>query len=223
VAERRPEAVTIGVVTFRRPDDLAALLPLLLEQAAAVEGPDRTVDVLVVDNDPAQSARPVVETLAAERVRYVPEPVPGIAAARNRVLDETAADLLVFIDDDERPQAGWLAALLATRAATGAVAVAGAVVSAFDGDLDPWVQAGAFFRSRLLAPSDYGLLAMVTAVIAVADIFRDLGLSTAAVQAPRLTAGQRANLFWINSGVGLLLSLAAFAAAPLLAAVYGRS
>ncbi|MBJ7453929.1 MAG: oligosaccharide flippase family protein, partial [Blastococcus sp.] len=34
--------------------------------------------------------------------------------------------------------------------------------------------------SRLLGPSDYGLLAMVMAVIGVADVFRDLGLSTAA-------------------------------------------
>jgi PST family polysaccharide transporter len=76
--------------------------------------------------------------------------------------------------------------------------------------------------SRLLLPRDYGLVAMVTAVIGIADIFRDLGLSTAAIQARVLTAGQRANLFWINTAVGLLLGLAALAAAPLLAAAYGH-
>ncbi|MCZ2817755.1 lipopolysaccharide biosynthesis protein [Modestobacter sp. VKM Ac-2984] len=76
--------------------------------------------------------------------------------------------------------------------------------------------------SRLLSPADYGLLAMTTVVIGIADIFRDLGLSTAAVQARVLTRGQRSNLFWINSAIGLGLALLVFAGAPLLAAVYGR-
>jgi glycosyltransferase involved in cell wall biosynthesis len=143
--------ITIGVLTFRRPDDLAAILPLLLEQAAEVETPDRRVEVLVVDNDASASGRPVVDRLAAGRVRYVVEPTPGIAAARNRVLEEAAGStVLVFIDDDERPHARWLGHLLDTQARTGADAVAGAVVSDFDGVLDPWVAAGGFFQRRRL-------------------------------------------------------------------------
>ncbi len=76
--------------------------------------------------------------------------------------------------------------------------------------------------SRLLDPREYGLLGMVVVVLGVADVFRDMGLSTAAVQARTLTTGQRANLFWLNAGVGLLLSLAALACAPLLGALYGE-
>lgn len=76
--------------------------------------------------------------------------------------------------------------------------------------------------SRLLGPTDYGLLAMVMAVIGVADVFRDLGLSTAAIQARTLSARQRSNLFWVNTGTGLLLTLLAVAAAPLLEGLYGR-
>lgn len=146
-------SVTIGVLTFRRPDDLAALLPLLLDQAAAVEVEGVAVDVLVVDNDPAGSGGPVVARWGGSRTRHVVEPTPGIAAARNRVLDEVTGDLLVFIDDDERPHAGWLGHLLAAHERTGAVAVAGAVVSDFGGPLDPWVADGAFFRRRRL-PTD---------------------------------------------------------------------
>ena len=81
---------------------------------------------------------------------------------------------------------------------------------------------GVVVLSRLLSPSDYGLLAMTTAVVGIADIFRDMGLSSAAVQAKTLSRGQRTNLFWINSGIGLLLSLVIFVAAPLLALVYAR-
>jgi O-antigen/teichoic acid export membrane protein len=76
--------------------------------------------------------------------------------------------------------------------------------------------------SRLLGPTDYGLLAMVMAVIGVADVFRDLGLSTAAIQARTLSAQQRSNLFWVNTGTGLLLTVLAVVAAPLVEALYGR-
>ena len=150
------EVVTIGVLTFRRPGDLAAVLPLLLDQAAGQTEPGRRVEVLVVDNDPDASAAPVVDALRADTrgadLRYVVEPTPGIAAARNRVLDEAAGSrLLVFVDDDERPHPGWLGALLDTAARTGAAAVAGAVVSDFVEQPGPWVQAGDFFRRRRLA------------------------------------------------------------------------
>jgi glycosyltransferase involved in cell wall biosynthesis len=141
--------VTIAVLTFHRPDDLAAALALLTVQAAQV-GPGHRAEVLVVDNDPAGSARSVAAA-AGDSVRYVVEPEPGIAAARNRALDEAAgSDLLAFIDDDERPHDGWLAHLLATHEQTGAALVAGAVVSAFAQPLDPFLQAGDFFRRRRL-------------------------------------------------------------------------
>jgi len=74
--------------------------------------------------------------------------------------------------------------------------------------------------ARLLSPHDYGLLAMVTTIIGVAELFRDFGLSSAAVQAKSLSARQRDNLFWINTALGLALSLIIFFGAPLIAAVY---
>ena len=70
--------------------------------------------MLVVDNDPAASARSAC-TGFHPAVRYVHEPRPGIAAARSRALREAGEhDVLVFIDDDERPSAGWLRSLLDT-------------------------------------------------------------------------------------------------------------
>jgi succinoglycan biosynthesis protein ExoM len=146
-----PLTVTIGVLTFRRPADLAALLPLLAEQAGAAEAAGYRVEVLVVDNDPEGSGRPVVAQARLPLVRYVLEPEPGIAAARNRVLAEVRdRDVLVFIDDDERPHGDWLGPLLRTQRRTGAVAVAGAVVSAFSGPVDPWLAEGGFFLRRRL-------------------------------------------------------------------------
>lgn len=76
--------------------------------------------------------------------------------------------------------------------------------------------------ARLLVPADFGLVAMIVAVIGVAEVFRDFGLSAAAVQAPELTRAQRDNLFWANTGLGLVCALVALATTPLLVAVYGE-
>lgn len=74
--------------------------------------------------------------------------------------------------------------------------------------------------ARLLTPEDFGLVAMVTAVIGIAEMIKDFGLSTAAVQAQDLTDGERTNLFWANLGLGTAAGLAAAAAGPLIVAGY---
>lgn len=76
--------------------------------------------------------------------------------------------------------------------------------------------------ARLLSPFEFGVAAMVTAAIGVADVFRDLGLSTAAIQARNLRQEEQRNLFYVNSGTGLLLSLAAYVLAPAVAAFFGE-
>jgi succinoglycan biosynthesis protein ExoM len=183
-AEHSALSLVLAVLTYRRTSDLPELLPQLLEQAATVD--DRT-SVLVVDNDAEASARATVEALALPDVRYVVEPTPGIAAARNRVLDETRdADLLVFIDDDERPEPGWLAALVACQRAEGCAAVAGAVVPEVGAIEDPWILAGGFFvRQRhatgaeMPAASTANLLLDLRQVRALGDVRFDarFGLS----------------------------------------------
>ena len=138
--------VTIAVLTFRRPADLADLLPDLVGQARAVPA---EVEILVVDNDPAAGARDQVRSFGAEEfVRYTHEAVPGIAAARNRALDESRTELLIFIDDDERPTPTWLADLLTVYEHHRPRAVVGPVVSRWEDPPSPWVQAGRFFDRR---------------------------------------------------------------------------
>lgn len=76
--------------------------------------------------------------------------------------------------------------------------------------------------ARLLTATDYGLMGMVLAAIGIGHLLRDVGLSSAAVQAKNLSRPQRDNLFWLNSGVGAALMLVAWVAGPLLAAFYNR-
>jgi len=74
--------------------------------------------------------------------------------------------------------------------------------------------------ARLLGPKDYGLVGMVTAFTGVLSLFRDFGLSSAAVQRMTVTEEQVSTLFWINMLVGALLGLLTLAMAPALAAFY---
>lgn len=74
--------------------------------------------------------------------------------------------------------------------------------------------------SRLLSPADFGLVAMAMAVIGIGELFRDLGLSGAAIQAPTLSRVQRDNLFWLNAASGLVCGLIACGLAPVIASIY---
>ena len=141
-------AVVVAVLTYRRTDWLPALLHELAAQAGTVVP---RAEVVVVDNDPEASAADVVGVWAGRGVRYVHEPRPGISAARNRALAEAdGADLLAFVDDDEMPSPGWLAALVSAWSAWGCAAVAGPVPAQFLAPADAWVSgSGVFDRRRL--------------------------------------------------------------------------
>jgi O-antigen/teichoic acid export membrane protein len=76
--------------------------------------------------------------------------------------------------------------------------------------------------ARLLDPADFGLVAMVTAVTGFYDLFRDGGLSAAAIQQANVTEEQRSTLFWINILIGMALTLLCLLSAPLLVTFYNE-
>jgi PST family polysaccharide transporter len=82
---------------------------------------------------------------------------------------------------------------------------------------------GAFLvLARLLTPTDFGLVGMVTVVMGFATIFTDLGFSTALVQAPNLRRAEVAGALALVGGAGALLSLSLFIGAPALSAFYSE-
>ena len=74
--------------------------------------------------------------------------------------------------------------------------------------------------ARLLQPEDFGLMAMVTVVTGVLELFASAGLSLAAVQKSTINNDQTSTLFWINIIVGMTLGLLCLIVAPLLVAFY---
>lgn len=74
--------------------------------------------------------------------------------------------------------------------------------------------------ARLIIPEHFGLFMMVTAITAIVEQVRELGLSSATVQRQTLSHAEVSNLFWINTGTSLALALLLLAAAPLIASYY---
>jgi succinoglycan biosynthesis protein ExoM len=142
------QSLAIAVLTYKRTEQLVPLIGTLREQAASVGMP---ASIVVVDNDPDASARHPASRALGDSGRYVHEPTPGIAAARNRALREARdSTLLVFIDDDEVPINGWLQELVDEYLRSWPVAVVGPVVSTYEKAPENWIEEGGFFTRRRL-------------------------------------------------------------------------
>jgi PST family polysaccharide transporter len=77
--------------------------------------------------------------------------------------------------------------------------------------------------ARLIIPEDFGLVMMVMAVTAIADQFRDLGLSSATVQRKDISHEEVTNLFWVNVLAGVSIALFVCAISPLVSLYYKES
>ena len=133
--------ITVGVLTFQR----AAQLDHCLRSLCHLDPRSPAFEIVVVDNDPAASARVQVAELRNASdipIRYLHEPRPGVAAARNRVLDDPArADVVAFIDDDEWAEPDWLVQLYSGYLNNGGGVVQGRVISVLDGGGPGWASA----------------------------------------------------------------------------------
>jgi O-antigen/teichoic acid export membrane protein len=74
--------------------------------------------------------------------------------------------------------------------------------------------------ARLLLPSDFGIVGMVSAITGLLGSLGDLGLSSATIQREEITHEQVSTLFWINVVFSLLISVMVAALAPAIAWFY---
>ncbi|MRW89951.1 glycosyltransferase [Duganella sp. FT80W] len=132
--------IDICIATYRRP----ALLGALLAALALQDRRGMALRLIVIDNDQHGTAHAAAQAGAAQcglPLLYQIEPRQNIALARNRALWLSAADYIVFIDDDETPAPGWLAALLDCCRRCDADLVFGPVDSVLPADAPAWAHA----------------------------------------------------------------------------------
>lgn len=137
--------IAVCLATYKRPDMLNRLLASLARQETKGQF---TFEVVVVDNDSEQAAKPVVrmaEESFPTRIQYLVEPERSIALVRNRAISATQSDFIAFIDDDEFADPDWLQTLFTYCEATKADGVLGPVRPYYPAGTPQWVVKGGFF------------------------------------------------------------------------------
>ena len=138
--------IAVCICTYKR----QRLLIRLLDHVAKQETNNRfTVSITVVDNDAAASAESSVLQFAATSavpVKYFVEPRQSICLARNKAVEESDADLVAFIDDDEFPASRWLLNLFNACCEEGVSGVIGPVKRHFDEQPPKWIVKGPFYQ-----------------------------------------------------------------------------
>src|SRR5690349_5907399 len=82
--------------------------------------------------------------------------------------------------------------------------------------------AAAIILARLLAPEDFGLVAIVTVLTSFAPLLIDFGLLDATAQRSRITPAQVSGLFWVSTAIGVAVAAVVAAGSPLIAWIYGE-
>jgi glycosyltransferase involved in cell wall biosynthesis len=106
----RPVDVTVAICTRARPQLLTSCLRSVLALRPEDAADRLRFDVMVVDNDPPDSATARL-VAGTPGVRYVREPRPGLDFARNRALAEARSEWIAYLDDDVVVDRGWLEGL----------------------------------------------------------------------------------------------------------------
>jgi glycosyltransferase involved in cell wall biosynthesis len=102
-------ALTASIVIPTR--NRAATLAQVLRAVIPVAGP-AGAEVVVADNGSTDATAEVARGAAGDGVRHVVEPVAGATRVRNTAMRAARGEVLVFVDDDAIPRAGWLAGIL---------------------------------------------------------------------------------------------------------------
>ncbi len=80
----------------------------------------------------------------------------------------------------------------------------------------------AIVLARLLAPEDFGLVAIVAVLTSFAPALIDFGLADAIAQRGRITRRQVSALFWLSTAIGSTVALGVAAGSPLIATIYSE-
>ena len=141
--------VAVCACTYQRPEGLNNLLAGLATQRFTAI-PQPLISIVIADNEACETTAQICHDFSRDTgipLIYVPVAKRGISYARNACLDQLPkdTDLLAFIDDDERPEPGWLEALLVMQKQTGSDVVYGPVSPIFPEATPRWIQESDFF------------------------------------------------------------------------------
>lgn len=139
--------ISVCICTYKRAhisQTLASINALNLPQSCELE-------IVVVDNDEALFAKPLVAQAKAEfnyPLYYFQHSAQNISAARNLCLEKASGDWIALLDDDEIADPNWLLNLYQAAQQYQADIVCGQVVSTYPAGTEQWVIDGGFFDRK---------------------------------------------------------------------------
>jgi glycosyltransferase involved in cell wall biosynthesis len=143
-------AASVVVCTHNRSARLARCLAALSAQSAAAN----EYEVIIVDNGSSDDTRDLATAFCRRHpaFRYISEPNPGVAVARNTGVRDSAGAILAFADDDTEPEPSWLQRILGCfRALPDVGVVGGEIIPMWGAERPDWL------TDRLLRPLSAGL------------------------------------------------------------------
>jgi PST family polysaccharide transporter len=78
------------------------------------------------------------------------------------------------------------------------------------------------FLARILTPSMFGIIGMITVFSNFAILFIDLGFSAALIQKKEVTPAHFSSVFWLNLGIGVLMYSLFYISAPFISTFYNQ-
>ena len=217
--ENEPGDATISIVvpTFNRAESIARLLDALASNDLARFG----AEVIVVDDGSTDSTEQAV-TQSDLRVTYLRQAGAGPAAARNTGWRASTAAIVVFLDDDCVPSAGWLADYVAAFEDETVGGVGGTIVALVDGFIADYITAdGLVDHGRPAGDPNGAPTYLVTAnaafrrtALEAADGFEEDYRLEHSGRTGRIVAGEDVDLCWriVDAGWTLQRSTGAVAA-----------
>ena len=108
---KRSLTFSIGIQTYNRSEYLGRTLGSLLGLVGSTEA---EYEIVVVDNNCTDNTSEIVNSLMPKfngRLRFVSEEKQGLSYCRNRIIQESSAEIIAYIDDDVKVDPQWLVAL----------------------------------------------------------------------------------------------------------------
>ena len=145
--------VSVVIPTFRRPHLLKKTISSVGEQDNSL---NLAYEIIVVDNCPQKSAECTVTQMISRYdvpISYVSEPRQNISLARNAGIDQSKAQFIAMIDDDEEAASNWLDHLIMTIRVHDADVVMGPTTPTFDKEIPQWIGGRRHYSRHLSLPT----------------------------------------------------------------------
>ncbi|MGA7836761.1 MAG: glycosyltransferase family 2 protein [Ignavibacteriaceae bacterium] len=138
--------VSVCIATYNRSELLTKLIDSLTKQK--ING-NIDFEIIVVDNDPSGSAKFIIDDFKNTKnlnVKYYIQPIKNISLTRNKGIENSKGDYILFIDDDEIAAPEWIQSMVDTIQKYGADAAFGRVMSHFDDGTPDWISKHPLFN-----------------------------------------------------------------------------